>query len=75
MNNERRKQIDAALEFIVEARGILESVRDEEQGAFDNLPESFQDSEKGERMQDAVSSLEEAIADLENIESSLEEVK
>lgn len=40
------------LELISQAKDILEEVKDEEQEAFDNLPESFQYGERGDQMQE-----------------------
>ena len=73
MNAQRRKQITAAQEKIRAAIEALETLRDEEQDSFENLPESMQQGERGEKMQSAVDSIESAIGDLENAESSLEE--
>lgn len=42
MNKIRRKQLQEASELIAKAQGIIESVKDEEQEAHDNLPESIQ---------------------------------
>lgn len=42
MNADRRKQLGEALSKLNDARIIIEQVRDEEQEAFDNLPESLQ---------------------------------
>lgn len=75
MNATRRKQIQAALDLISEARGILEDVKSEEQDAYDALPDSFRESERGEKMENAMSILEDAVCDLENRESTLEEAK
>lgn len=75
MNATRRKQIQAALDLISEARGILEDVKSEEQDAYDALPDSFRESERGEKMENAMSILEDAVCDLENWESTLEEAK
>lgn len=61
MNASRRKRIE-------EAKGILESVRDEEQEAYDNMPENFQNGERGEKSQAAIDALENAISELEGIE-------
>lgn len=61
MNADRRKQIS-------EAKSILESVRDDEQSAFDNLPEGLQQSERGQAMEQNVSYLDDAISSLESIE-------
>lgn len=60
MNDNRRKRIQNALE-------ILTEVRDEEQDAFDNLPDNFQYSQKGEDMEVNIQQLEEAIDALEYI--------
>lgn len=42
MNKIRRKQLQEASELIAKAQGIIESVKDDEQEAHDNLPESIQ---------------------------------
>lgn len=49
MNKIRRKQLQEASELIAKAQGIIESVKDDEQEAHDNLPESIQYGEKGHR--------------------------
>lgn len=54
MNADRRKRI-------AKAQAILETVRDEEQEALDNLPESLQGGERGEAMQNALDALEEIL--------------
>lgn len=75
MNNNRRKRITEAMEHLSLAREILEVVRDEEQEAFDNLPESLQEGERGQKMEEAADALDTAVSDLEDMESSLEECK
>lgn len=49
MNKIRRKQLQEASELIAKAQGIIESVKDDEQEAHDNLPESIQYGEKDNR--------------------------
>lgn len=73
MNNDRRKRITEAQELLSQARAILEIVRDEEQEAYENLPESLQVSERGLKMEDALDILDNAVSDLEDMESGLEE--
>jgi chromosome segregation ATPase len=75
MNNQRRKEIaavrarlEAAQQAVDELVGELESIRDDEQSYFDDMPENFQSGEKGERAQAAIDALEEAIAEVENID-------
>jgi len=55
----RIAEITPELEAI---KGDLESVRDDEQEAFDNLPESIQSGERGQDMENGLSQLENAIA-------------
>jgi hypothetical protein len=79
MNRQRRKTIEAVKKRIedtlADAITDLESVKDEEEEALENLPESLQDSDQAETMREAVSALENAISALEDldIEDSLDE--
>ena len=64
MNNTRRKALKSVLktleqanELIMQAVENLENVLDEEEEAFDNMPESFQESERGETMQECIDNL------------------
>ena len=45
-----------------------------EQEAFDNMPESLQDGERGQKAQDGLDLLQEAIEALESTEETLGEV-
>lgn len=74
MNKQRRKRLEAIQHLIDDALAQLEQVREEEQDAFDNMPESFQDSERGETMQEHIDSMEEAESSLDEIKSNLEEI-
>lgn len=68
MNQARRKtlasieaDIVAALGTLEDAKSELADVRDEEQESFDNLSEGLQQSQNGQRMEEVVGFLEEAI--------------
>ena len=50
MNINRRIRIIEILKEIGNELDSLESIKDEEQESFDNLPESLQEAEKGEIM-------------------------
>lgn len=52
-----------------------ESLRDEEQEYFDNMPESFQASEKGDNAQTAIDHLQEAVDSLQEAQELLEDHK
>lgn len=73
MNNIRRKSVKEALNLIEKAREILEEVKDEEQEAYDNLPESLQYGERGEQMQENIDNIEDYLSYLEETEN-LEEM-
>lgn len=73
MNAKRRKEILKAIDLINEAREILEYVAEEEQEAFDNLPESLQYSERGDRMQEVADGINDVCRELEDQISNLED--
>lgn len=60
MNAKRRKRVE-------EAVAILEEVKAEEESAYENLPESFQSAEQGEKMQEHIGNLDEAIGSLNEV--------
>ena len=76
MNVKRRNAIESVINELIErfeeikAEAIdqLSEIRDEEQEAYDNLPEALQDSERGENMQNCIDALEYFMSDLENME-------
>lgn len=74
MNRARRKMLSDALDLISQAKVILDEVKDEEQEAFDNLPENFQYGERGEQMEEYISDIEEAFDNLEAAEMLLSEI-
>lgn len=68
MNKQRRKELEKVQGAISDIISDLECIRDEEQEAFDNLPESLQYSEKGEYMEETIGMIEDVINDLESID-------
>lgn len=72
MNNERRRRLKKAQELLNSAAQIVELVRDEEQDSFDNLPESFQDSDNGQRMEEAIEHLDDALSAIEEAGECIE---
>ena len=57
MNKERRKRIREAMEALDTAHNILIDVYDEEQEAFDNLPEGIQNGDRGEQMSEYIETI------------------
>lgn len=75
MNRERRKTLTVFYEELSALRDKLEEVRDDEQNAFDSLPEAFHDGERGEKMQTAITEMEAAMDLIEEIQDNLENAK
>lgn len=85
MNKDRRKEIQNLISRMAELESLrdelkeaIEAVRDEEQEYYDNMPEGLQGSDRGYAAEEAISNLEDAINQLEDldpssIQSSLEE--
>lgn len=57
MNAERRKRRDAIGEILSAIISDIEELKDDEEGALENMPESLQESERGEKMRENVDSL------------------
>lgn len=73
MNKARRLTLSKIVENLRILQEELESVKDAEQEAFDNLPESLQYSSRGEDMEEAIDTLETAYDSLTDAIDSLEE--
>lgn len=71
MNKARRKEI---LEAVKKIESLVQGILDDEREAYDNMPESLQESENGLNSADAQDSLEAAIDALEEAISCLEEI-
>lgn len=77
MNKLRRKslaEVIAKLEELdslrQEAMEMLQQVIDEEQEAYDNMPESLQYSERGEQLQEYIDSMQGVYDDLDSVDVS-----
>lgn len=87
MNKARRTLIDrectAIRELVSQLRDhmeALESLRDEEQECYDNMPEGLQGSDQGQRIEgiandldSAISTLDSAISEVDNAVDEIEE--
>jgi len=74
MNKTRRNQLKEAIKLLEHAMSVISAMADEEQEAFDNMPENLQDGERGEQMQDYISSLEDMSFSIEELMTDLEEI-
>ena len=74
MNKERRKRLAKAYGLIEEVKAILEEVKDDESESYENLPESFQNGERGEEMQGYIEMLDEAYNYLDDASSVVDQI-
>lgn len=81
MNNERRKQLKAIAkqlgtiaDNLEDQQVLLEQIYDDESEAFDNMPESLQESDRGIEMEEGIGTLEEQKDDLANMANDLREM-
>ena len=74
MNKARRKWLEDTIGKLEEQKSELESIYMEEQEAYDNMPESLHESERGQSMYENIDTLETAASDLEDIISNLQEI-
>ncbi len=72
MNKHRRNKIAAILAVLNELRAGIEALRDEEQGAVDNLPDGLQESGRAQVMADAVENLDEAVDGIDSVVAAME---
>ncbi|WP_026868777.1 hypothetical protein [Inquilinus limosus] len=72
MNAKRRAALDDIKSRIEALVSELETQRDDEQEAFDNMPEGLQMSARGDALQDNISNLDNAIDNLNDAVSDIE---
>lgn len=86
MNRIRRKSLKAILGQMDELSTVLETVKEalqdvlnEEQEAYDNLPERLQEADRGQQMQEYIETLEGVVdslgeLDIEDLYETVEEI-
>lgn len=74
MNAKQRKELQGYADSLDEIKCAIEEMRDDEECKFDNMPESLQESERGDVMQAAIDNLESAASSLEEAIDYLNEI-
>ena len=74
LNKARKRVISDAVIRLREVRGVIETVRDDELNAMENVPENLQESERYSSMEDAVDIMDDAIDNLDDIISALDNI-
>lgn len=72
MNAKRRKALRAIITKLEELDNLrqeiqerLEEIKDEEQEALDNMPESLQEGERGQQMQDYIDTMDNVVCEID----------
>jgi t-SNARE complex subunit (syntaxin) len=73
MNKKRRGRLEKLVGPLEDIKSQIETILEEEQEAFDNIPENLQDGEKGEKSQNVISSIESVIQSIDEAISSINE--
>ena len=73
MNKQKRKSLKDAITHLNFAISVVTSVRDDEQWSLDNMPENLENSERYEKMDNAIDSLEDALERIESAKESIDE--
>ena len=81
MNNKTRtqlknisKRMDYILADLDELKDCLESIQEEEQDKYDNMPEQLQDTENGCRMYEGIEQLEDLVSRLDSLVDELGDI-
>ena len=74
MNKARRKKLGEIIDQLEYLREDLDAVASEERDAYDNLPESLQESDRGCAMEEAADELDDICSEMEELRQRIESV-
>ena len=72
MNKQRRKSLYSISAQLSDCLSAIEDICADEQYSLENLPESLQDSQRAESMQDAIDAMDEATSSIQDAIDSIE---
>lgn len=72
MNKNRREELLDVASILDDAIDRLSEIRDDEQDALDSLPDSLQDSVRGQAMQEAIDQLDEFENSIDGVRQQIE---
>lgn len=72
MNDARRKKLRSVIDLLSRAHSDVEAVKDDESDAFENMPESMKEGEKGSRAEEILEYLDEALNNLDEAQTALD---
>lgn len=75
MNDKNRKQIQKWIDNLEEIKTGIEKMVFEETDKYDNMPESLQETERGESIQEAIENLDSSTMSIDESIEYLQEAK
>ena len=72
MNERKRKKLTVVSGLLDRALDIINAVAEDEQDSMDNIPENFQETDRFEKMENAVELLESAADQIESAKENIE---
>lgn len=73
MNKDRREELLDVIDLLNDAIDRLNEIKDDEQDAFDSMPEGLQYSSRGDAMQEALATLDEFEDSIITIQNRIEQ--
>ena len=74
MNKQRRNRLQKVIDQLKELKVEVSSICEEEQDAYDNMPEILQDGESGSQMYENISTLEDQESNFDELIENFQEV-
>ncbi len=74
MNKKRRIELNRALGLIDSAKVIIDRALSEEESALDNMPESFESTDRYIESEEAIEAMSEVMENLENASDRIGDV-
>lgn len=74
MNKQNRKELQGYVDSLDEIKCAIEQMQCGEEEKFDNLPEGIQESERGDKFQEAIENLESSSSSIEEAIDYLNEI-
>lgn len=72
MDNKRRSSLKEAIQLLSRVSTMVDAVCDKEQDCMDNYPENLQNTDRFERMEDAVENLNEALEKIDDAKDCIQ---
>lgn len=74
MNKQDRKEVEEIIALLEDAQSRIEGLGEAEQEKFDNLSEGLQQAERGQKMEEAASTLSDIACSITDVIDSLQEL-